>query len=93
MPKVMIQLKMLNGGLNLWHKQPGSYWIKVPTFKQNQNFFFQFGKTKVTPLARQEHSRSLEELRERSWSLPWPIVEAAALVEDKVRNVKTKTGG
>ena len=55
--------------------------------------FFQFGKKQVTPLARQEHSRSLEELRERSWSLPWPIVEAAALVEDKVRNVKTKTGG
>ena len=54
--------------------------------------FFQFDENKVTPLARQEHSRSLEELRERSWSLPWPIVEAAALVEDKVRNVKTKTG-
>ena len=86
----MIQLKMLNGGLNLWHKQPGSYWIKVPIFKQNQSTF-QFSETKVTPLARQEHSRSLEELRERSWSLPWPIVEAAALVEDKVRNVKTKT--
>ena len=39
---------------------------------------------KVTPLARQEQSRSLEELRERAWSLPWPIVEAAALVENKV---------
>ena len=38
----------------------------------------------MTPLARQEHSRSLEELRERAWSLSWPIVEAAALVENKV---------
>ena len=55
--------------------------------------FFNLEKKQVTPLARQEHSRSLEELRERSWSLPWPIVEAAALVEDKVRNIKTKTGG
>ena len=52
--------------------------------------FFNLEKKQVTPLARQEHSRSLEELRERSWSLPWPIVEAAALVEDKVRNSKTK---
>ena len=57
--------------------------------KQNQAFFPNW-KKQVTPLARQEHSRSLEELRERSWSLPWPIVEAAALVEDKVRNSKTK---
>ena len=91
MLQVKIQLKMLNGCLNLWQKQPGSYWIKVAIIKQNQSIFFHFGKTKVTPLARQEHSRSLEELRERSWSLPWPIVEAAALVEDKVINIKTKT--
>ena len=77
----MIQLKVLGDGLNLWHKKPGAYWIKVP-YESTQRIVPIFEK--VTPLARQEQSRSLEELRERAWSLPWPIVEAAALVENKV---------
>ena len=77
----MIQLKVLGDGLNLWHKRPGAYWIKVP-YESTQRIVPIFEK--VTPLARQEQSRSLEELRERAWSLPWPIVEAAALVENKV---------
>ena len=77
----MIQLKVLGDGLNLWHKKPGAYWIKVPhqSTKRILPIF-----EKVTPLARQEQSRTLEELRERAWSLPWPIVEAAALVENQV---------
>ena len=44
----------------------------------------------MTPLARQEQSRSLEELRERAWALPWPIVEAAALLENKVGSKFTR---
>ena len=77
--QAMIQLKVLGEGLNLWHKKSGAYWIKV----RPQHTCWRIWK-KVTPLARQEQSRSLEELRERAWSLPWPIVEAAALLENKV---------
>ena len=79
--QAMIQLKVLGDGLNLWHNKPGAYWIKVPN--QSTQRIVPISE-KVTPLARQEQSRSLEELRERAWSLPWPIVEAAALVENKV---------
>ena len=78
----MIQLKVLGEGLNLWHKKPGAYWIKV--WPQHTCWRIVPIWKKVTPLARQEQSRSLEELRERAWSLPWPIVEAAALLENKV---------
>ena len=79
--QAMIQLKVLGDGLNLWHNKPGAYWIKVPN--QSTQRIVPISE-KVTPLARQEQSRSLEELRERAWSLPWPIVEAAALFENKV---------
>ena len=27
--QVVVQLKLMGGGLTLWDRQPGSYWIKV----------------------------------------------------------------
>jgi hypothetical protein len=72
----VLQLKVLGRGLGLWHHRPGSYWLKVFTTCCPQTY-----DPQVTPLARGQEERGVEELRQRAWSLPWPLVEAASLQE------------
>ena len=67
--EVVVQLKVVGAGLRLWEERGGSYWLKVTILACTPS--------QVTPLARRQQERSVEELRERAWSLPWPIVESA----------------